>query len=71
MIFGDFTINFRITCGKYCTNFKENSWDFSNQLVEVLVIIWWNFGKIARKFWRNLRETKKKILNDSRKIMKT
>ncbi len=44
MIFGDFPINFRITCGKYWTNFKENSRDFWNQLVEVLELFWWNFG---------------------------
>ncbi len=37
---------------KYCINFKENSWDFWNQLVEVLKVFW-NFGKITR---RNLRE---------------
>ncbi len=56
MVFDDFPINFRITCGKYGTNFKENSW---------------NFGEIARNFWRHLRENEKKILKDSRKIMET
>ncbi len=36
----------------------RNSWVYS-----------WNCGKIARKFWRNLKETEKKSLNDSRKII--
>ncbi len=30
-----------------------------------------NFGKIASKFWRNLKEIEKTILNDSGKIMET
>ncbi len=30
MILGDFPINFGITCGKYCINFKENYWDVWN-----------------------------------------
>ncbi len=47
MIFGDFQINFRITCGKYWINFKENSWDFMNQVVEVFEALRWNVGKFA------------------------
>ncbi len=69
--FGDFLINFQITYGKYCINFKENSCDVWNQLVEVFEVFRWNFGRTARNFWRNLREIGKKILNNFRKIMKT
>ncbi len=50
MIFGDYPMNFRITCKKYCINFRENSWDFWNQLSEVLQVFWWNFGEIAKNF---------------------
>ncbi len=72
MIFDDFPINFRIFCEKYCKSFKENSWGSWNQLVEVLDVFPWNFGKIERKFLRNLRKIEKKILNDPReKIMET
>ncbi len=66
MSFGDFPI---IICGKYRIHFKENSYNFGNQLVQVLEVFWWNFVKVAIKFWRNLGEIEKKILNASRKIM--
>ncbi len=70
MIFGGFLISYRITCGKYFIDLKKNFWDFWNQLVEVLDVLWWNDWNIARKFWWNLRENEKKILTDSRKIVK-
>ncbi len=38
---GDFSINFRITCRKYCLNVYKNSWDLKNEFVEVLEIFWW------------------------------
>ncbi len=56
---------------KFNKSFKENSWEFWIQLVEVLEVFRWNFGKIARKFWRNLREIEKTILNDTMKIKET
>ncbi len=40
-----------------------------NLLVDILEVFWWNFGKIARKFWKNLIENEKKISNYFRKIM--
>ncbi len=71
MIFGDFPINFKIIRGKYFLDFKENLKNFWNRLLEVLEILWWNFGKIARKFKSNLRDVEKKISNDSKKIVET
>ncbi len=71
MIFGDFPRSFGIICGKYCKNFKQNFWDFWNQLVKVLEVFCWNFEKIARKFRRNLRKIEEKIFNDSKKIKET
>ncbi len=71
MVFRDFQINFGITCGKYCINFSQSFWDFLHELVKILEVSEWNFGKISRKFWKNLRKIEKKILNDFKKIMKT
>ncbi len=51
-IFSDFLINFRITNGKYCINFKQTSRDFRNQLVGVLR----NCYKILEKLRENFEE---------------
>ncbi len=69
MISRGFPINFRITCGECGVNLKKFFWDFWNQLEDILEVFWWNFGKIAIKFWRNLKEIEKKIVNVYRKIM--
>ncbi len=42
-------------------NLVQNSWDFWYQLLKVLDVFWWNFGKIARKFRRNLKKNLRKI----------
>ncbi len=51
MIFANSPINFRITRGKYCVFFKENSWDFWNQLIEVLKV-----DEILEKLQKNVEE---------------
>ncbi len=55
MIFGDFPTDLRKTCGKYCVNSKEISWNFRNQLV--LDVFLMKFRKtseeILKKFKRN------------------
>ncbi len=64
MIFSDFPKNLRITYGKYFIGFWK-------QLVEVLEVFLWNFEKIGRKFWKNVREIEKKILNNSTNIVES
>ncbi len=36
-------------------NFKENSWDFGDQLVEIFEISRWNFGKITKKKFKKFK----------------
>ncbi len=50
IIYSDFSINFKITYGKDCIHFQENSWNFWNQLLEVL-------QKILKKFKKNWEES--------------
>ncbi len=64
MIFGDFPINFRITYGKYCINFLRIFFMFLKSAGR-------SSRAILMKFWRHLRETEKKILNNSREIMES
>ncbi len=54
MIFDDSPINLRITCGKYCINFKENSWDV------------WNLGYFDEIFGK-LRKNYEEILEKLRR----
>ncbi len=56
MIFGDFSISFKITSKRYYKNFKENSWEFWNTSEELFEVLWWSCGKIARKFWKKLKK---------------
>ncbi len=59
MIFGDYPINFGITCGNCCINLKKkNSWDFWNQPVDagILMKFWRNCKKILKILKRNWGE---------------